>query len=485
MTRATSCFVVFAAAVVFSLAGPAQAGAPFPLPQGMVDVGSLQAWGSLGDGSYSIARGLNDLGQVVGDTAVIIPELPDRSTKHPFVWTQAGGMQDLGAPPGSTVGDWFAAFGINNAGEILVNRSLSYNNDLWDQAWKYTSGAAQPWLQLAPSGEGRGTKANAINQNGIAAGAADSPTVENPDYWVWQACKWSAGGAIVNLGRLPGTHGAYQESEARAIDDAGVVAGYSRNSFQIMHAVVWDAAGVITEIGNLLEPDPANPKVYSIATGINNHGVVCGYYWGPADFYPGYNGTEHAFMWSQAGGMVKLGPMSPDLWSRATGINDNGQITGSGGSPWYFGPVNHAFRWQDGVYHDLGPLGDRYADRGYATEYSLGRAINQFGQVVGDSQSHSPDRNYANPHGFFIDPKWSAPGLLAFYPFDGNAQDVSGHGYHGQVFGATLTAGYRGQAYSFNGVDNYIKVKLDIAPSQQWNITMGAWVKAKALEGGS
>lgn len=89
-----------------------------------------------------------------------------------------------------------------------------------------------------------------------------------------------------------------------------------------------------------------------------------------------------------------------------------------------------------------------------------------------------------NTHGFFTDPKWPTPGLLAYYPFEGNAQDLSGHGYGGQVFGATLTRGYRGQAYAFNGQNNYIKAKLDISPSQQWNVTLGAWVKAATTADG-
>ena len=128
---------------------------------------------------------------------------------------------------------------------------------------------------------------------------------------------------------------------------------------------------------------------------------------------------------------------------------------------------------------DLGPLGgDRFVNTNYWGYSSYGYAINKFGQVAGVSQNKESWN-----HAFFIDPKWPTPGLLAFYPFSGNAQDVSGHAYHGQVFGATLTPGYQGQAYSFNGTDqnpHYIKAPLDISPSQHWNVTLGAWVKAAA-----
>ena len=48
-------------------------------------------------------------------------------------------------------------------------------------------------------------------------------------------------------------------------------------------------------------------------------------------------------------------------------------------------------------------------------------------------------------------------GLVAWYPFDGNASDMSGNGNHGTVNGATLGAdrhGVAGRAYSFDGVDD-------------------------------
>ena len=53
-------------------------------------------------------------------------------------------------------------------------------------------------------------------------------------------------------------------------------------------------------------------------------------------------------------------------------------------------------------------------------------------------------------------------GLVGWWPFNGNAQDESGNGNHGTVNGATLTSD-RGvipnTAYSFDGVDDYIKVQ--------------------------
>jgi hypothetical protein len=70
-------------------------------------------------------------------------------------------------------------------------------------------------------------------------------------------------------------------------------------------------------------------------------------------------------------------------------------------------------------------------------------------------------------------------GLVAHYPFDGNANDVSGHGNHGTVHGATLTTdrvGNPNSAYYFDGRDDYIEIpkghNLDITGS----LTLSAWV---------
>ena len=52
-------------------------------------------------------------------------------------------------------------------------------------------------------------------------------------------------------------------------------------------------------------------------------------------------------------------------------------------------------------------------------------------------------------------------GLVAYYPFNGNANDESGNGNNGTVHGATLTQdrfGNAHSAYSFDGISNYIDI---------------------------
>lgn len=75
-----------------------------------------------------------------------------------------------------------------------------------------------------------------------------------------------------------------------------------------------------------------------------------------------------------------------------------------------------------------------------------------------------------------------AYGLVANYPFNGNADDVSGNLNHGVVNNAVLTSdryGVADKAYSFNGIDSYIEgmdpgKNLPIGNSSR---SFAAWVK--------
>ena len=58
-------------------------------------------------------------------------------------------------------------------------------------------------------------------------------------------------------------------------------------------------------------------------------------------------------------------------------------------------------------------------------------------------------------------------GLIAYYPFNGNANDESGSDYNGTVIGASLTTDRRGtsdKAYAFDGVDDWIDVTAHNMP---------------------
>lgn len=76
-------------------------------------------------------------------------------------------------------------------------------------------------------------------------------------------------------------------------------------------------------------------------------------------------------------------------------------------------------------------------------------------------------------------------GLVAFYPFNGNANDESGNGNNGTVNGAQLTTdrfGNFNKAYSFNGSNNYIEV-LDNMTLRPDYITLSGWAKTSSSVG--
>ncbi len=74
----------------------------------------------------------------------------------------------------------------------------------------------------------------------------------------------------------------------------------------------------------------------------------------------------------------------------------------------------------------------------------------------------------------------SSNGLVAYYPFNGNANDQSSNGHDGTVQGAALTTdryGTPGSAYSFDGIDDYI----DVAYADAFQLpvfTVSVWIRA-------
>src|SRR6478736_5159078 len=68
--------------------------------------------------------------------------------------------------------------------------------------------------------------------------------------------------------------------------------------------------------------------------------------------------------------------------------------------------------------------------------------------------------------------------LVGYYPFTGNANDLSTYLNNGTAFGASLTAnrfGQTNQAYLFNGTNNYIEIpdadQLSIATTGELSIS--------------
>jgi len=71
-------------------------------------------------------------------------------------------------------------------------------------------------------------------------------------------------------------------------------------------------------------------------------------------------------------------------------------------------------------------------------------------------------------------------GLVAYYPFDGNANDFSGSGNHGTEYnGVRYVPGIKGQAASFDGINDYIKASSNGLPTGERTVSL--WFYANTI----
>lgn len=177
-----------------------------------------------------------------------------------------------------------------------------------------------------------------INNRGDAAGVL----FNTPPYP--RAFRWSQGN-IEALGSLAGGG-----SRPYGINDRGQVVGESHAApldWGHTHAFLY-SDGRMSDLGTLGGNN-------SMAAAINKHGQIAG----TADTALG---RQHAFLYS-GGYMLDLGTLDGHA-STAMDLNASGHVVGESGG--------HAFIWRNGL-QDLGaPMG-----------YSIARAINDAGQVVG------------------------------------------------------------------------------------------------------
>lgn len=71
-------------------------------------------------------------------------------------------------------------------------------------------------------------------------------------------------------------------------------------------------------------------------------------------------------------------------------------------------------------------------------------------------------------------------GLVAYYPFNGNATDESGNGFNGTLLNGVALVNDRndeiGKAYTFDGVDSYIETSAEIDNDLGAGATFSAWI---------
>ena len=86
-----------------------------------------------------------------------------------------------------------------------------------------------------------------------------------------------------------------------------------------------------------------------------------------------------------------------------------------------------------------------------------------------------------------IPPPFLTNGLVAYYPFNGNANDASGNGNDGTVQGAVPTTdrfGNANSAYAFDGLTDYIELPLNTGNLNGLSrATFSAWINPNQMKG--
>lgn len=197
------------------------------------------------------------------------------------------------------------AYGINDGGTIVGSASGTGIR-------AFAQPGTGPTVDLGSlGGQSGGAFAQAINNGGVVVGSSSVQVSGRTTFHAFA----HAGGVMTDLGTIGGYDG---DSYARDINDAGQIVGESAvetGSFAFLYS-----GGVMKSLGTL-------GGGYSSAGAINEAGVVVG-------GAEGADGVLHAFVYTEAGGMVDLNslldPASGWELHAALDINDAGTIVGLG-----------------------------------------------------------------------------------------------------------------------------------------------------------
>ena len=170
-----------------------------------------------------------------------------------------------------------------------------------------------------------------------------------------------------------GVIGSGPESHPTAMNAQGQVVGSADTYTHYAHAFLYAGSGPLVNVGSF-----GGDYSLSVATGINNSGMVIGY----SD--EGGSNPTVAFLYTQTGGMQTLGPVLGSVTSYAWGTNNNGQIVGDYG-PASGGVDGFIYNSGTGAMLDLGAY--------------LPQCINDAGTVAAVLNSGSEETTYISSGG--------------------------------------------------------------------------------------
>ncbi len=264
---------------------------------GMIDLHTMR-------GDYSVAYGINELGQVVGKFKSEEVGRFGETVFRGFKWELGTAMRDLGSlPPWRDVFFESKAYAINDIGQI------GGSVDLYGAVWDLFAVPDNPPFPLHTKMSDMGSIAPRhvfdINNTGQAVGLYKGTDTG----FRWQA------GIFEELANDIG--GSFYVSGAKGINELGEVAGYIGfiNGSEVQfHATFWPDPATVKDLGTLGGND-------SYANDINDSGTVVGR-------SQIATGEDRAFVWHADFGMQSLGTLGGD-YSVASGINSTGQIVGT------------------------------------------------------------------------------------------------------------------------------------------------------------
>ena len=353
----------------FATSQPAAAASLYTI----TDLGSLNPTAT-GFDAYSAAYGINNSGQVVGDSIIPSSEV---FRSHAFRTAPNSAINPATDDLGTLGGNSSTGYAINDFGQVVGESNKTvYGSDNHAFLWNSTSG-----MQDLGTLGGDFSSASEINNSGQVVGRA------NTDEDAFHAFLYNGHGSLQDLGTLGGN-----SSSANGINNAGQVVGNAETASGNNHAFLYKGRNPLQDLGTL-----GGQESYS--NSINDSGQVVGTAQTGATYEPSPKSSDylvsHAFLYNGSSPLQDLGTLGGTN-STAYDINNVGQVVGTADT---LEQSSHAFIYSDGKMTDLNSLILN------SSEWLLSeaRGINNAGQIVGTGTLQSDTLNYP-VHAFILTP---------------------------------------------------------------------------------
>jgi probable HAF family extracellular repeat protein len=266
--------------------------------------GSPTPLGLLPGATQGIAYSINNVGQVAGNLVIA-------GNSQAVIWNN--GTPTLLPPPGSQYAQTFA-LSINDSGQVVGQAAGQLGSSVVP--------VATVWNGLVPTVLGLVSgctygQANAINNNGVMAGKLYCRL--EPEGVVWRG---TTATLLPELQPSQGPHVTASNGVAQAVNNLGVVVGQGIDADMGREGAVAWAKGVATSLETLFGT--------SSAVAVNDQGVIVGY----SDTS---SGASHAVIWTRIGAsiedlntLISATAAAEITLTGATGINASCAIVANG-----------------------------------------------------------------------------------------------------------------------------------------------------------